>query len=143
MSSGGGGKKGGGGNVTVNYHYGYSVAEVQVWEKDAIIWEARLGNTVLIGDGVTVTATIPNAWLKKFLLAEGSGYKKLYPFEITLYKNSLDTVLTSGVDYTYDSATGVITFTVAPTSDDLICGTWMYDEERPKETTDSVSVGKV
>ena len=133
--SSGSGKKGGGGEVSVLYHYCYAISEIQVWEKSMIVWEHRLGNVVLIGDGATNSVSIANAWLKKFFFAQGSGYAKLFPEEIKLYKNSLNTQLVENSDFTYDKSTGIISFLFVPQSTDLICGTWTYDTSHPDETT--------
>lgn len=126
---------GGGSKTTTTYHFTYAISETQIFERSTIVWEQKLGNIILIGDGSTTTASIPNSWLKKFYLAEGSGYKKIYPDEIKLYKNDLDTELELNTDYTYDNSTGEITFLSIPQDGDLIAGTWTYDPSRPEQTT--------
>jgi len=123
-------------SVRVEKFYAFSLGEIHVWEKAQLIAETRLDNVLLLGDGTTAEATIPNTPFKTkdYLLARW-GWVNLYPETVKLYKNSLSTLLEEGVDYNYDKTTGIVTFTVAPISGDIISGTWVLDENNPKETT--------
>ena len=127
--------KGKGGKAEVVYHDIFAIGEVQIWEDPTIIFEARLGNCLLIGDGTTNEAYLPNFYMKKFVFSRGWGYVKFYPKTIKLYKNSIENEMQEGVDYEYDSAIGKVTFAVPPANLDIICFTATYDNEHPNNTT--------
>lgn len=138
-----GGKKGGASSRT-DYHYVFSIAEIQVWERPTLIAEARLDNCLLVGDGVTTQVQIPNTPFKtKDYLEARWGWVEKYPEQIILYKNSLGNQLTDGADYIYDNTTGIVTFSVAPIVGDVICGTWTLDERHPDETTHYASFSNI
>lgn len=134
IAFGGGGKKGSE-EVTIDYHWVFSLSEVICYEKPLISFEARLGNMVLIGDGSTTSTNIPSYWLKKYFYSKGYGYIKTYPYSIRLYKNNLETELVENTDYTYSNTTGEINFLFTPQIGDFIAGTWTYDEEYRDDTT--------
>ena len=127
--------KGKGGKAEVIYHDIFAIGEIQIMEDPTIIFEARLGNCLMIGNGVTTEAYLPNFYMKKFVFSRGWGYVKYYPKTIKLYKNSIQNELQEGIDYTYDPSTGKVTFTTPPAKLDVICFTATYDNEHPNNTT--------
>lgn len=114
----------------------FSIGEIQVWEKDAIVTKMNLDNVLIIGDGTTNTAQIPSTPYKtKDYLVSKYGWCSKYPNSVRLYKDSLSNELVENTDFTYDSTTGIVTFLDIPAEGEIVAGTWTYDERNPDETT--------
>ena len=122
--------------IKTDYHYVFSIAEIQVWEKPLLIAQAPLDSCILVGDGSTTEVQLPNTPFKtKDYLLKRWGWIEKFPSSIKLYKNSLADEMDDVSDYFYDNETGKIEFAIPPATGDVICASYTLDEKRPKETT--------
>ena len=124
--------------VTTIDHWAFALAEIQIWGKIDLIGKITLDNCIMVGDNIKTTCYIPNVpyKVKDYTLATFGWIEKSVS-DVKLFKNSLENMLTEGVDYTLNAATGLVTFLTGhiPIAKDIICGNWILDELNPGETT--------
>ena len=125
-------------SVTTIDHWAFALAEIQIWGKIDLVGKATLDNCILVGDGVKTTCKIPNVPYKvKDYAAATHGWIEKSVTSVKLFKNALTTMLTEGVDYTLNAATGLVTFLAGhiPADKDVVCGNWVLDNLNPGATT--------
>lgn len=125
-------------DVSTTDYWAFALAEIQIWGKIDLVGKTTLDNCLLVGDGVKTTCNIPNVPYRVKDFSETThGWIEKSVTSVKLFKNSLDTMLTEGVDYTLNAATGLITFLAGhiPANKDVICGNWVLDDVDPGATT--------